>query len=293
MTAAGRWSGGNDKHSARVSERKDRTVSMRFPKETPEYRAARDALLASEVALRRQMEAVAAQLRALPPGGEVPHDYVFDAVEEGGATTAIRMSELFRGGDTLMMYHYMFPRHSRDERPGPTTGVMASVPLAEGPCPSCTALIDMWDGTMPHFEGLGGNLVVVARAPIARVAAFARDKGWKHTRLVSAANNTFRRDYGGDGPDGEPVPIMTVFRHWPDGVFRLHWASELIYELPDPGQARHLGRSNHSGHCSTSRLPDARRATSRRPTLHTWSHAFAWILAVCRNGSVSVMREGR
>ena len=119
---------------------------------------------------------------------------------------------------------------------------MANVPLADGPCPSCTALIDMWDGTMPHFEGLGGNLVVVARAPIARVAAYARDKGWKHTRLVSAANNTFRRDYGGDGPDGEPVPIMTVFKRWPDGVVRLHWASELIHEPPDPGQdPRHLG----------------------------------------------------
>jgi predicted dithiol-disulfide oxidoreductase (DUF899 family) len=53
-------------------------MSMRFPNETSEYRAARDALLASEIALRRQMEAVAAQLRALPPGGEVPQDYVFD-----------------------------------------------------------------------------------------------------------------------------------------------------------------------------------------------------------------------
>ena len=45
---------------------------MSFPNETPEYRAARDALLASEIALRRQMEAVAAQLRALPPGGKCP-----------------------------------------------------------------------------------------------------------------------------------------------------------------------------------------------------------------------------
>jgi predicted dithiol-disulfide oxidoreductase (DUF899 family) len=152
------------------------------------------------------------------------------------------MSQLFRGSDTLMIYHYMFPRYSTDMRPGPGSGSMANAPLAEAPCPSCTALIDMWDGTMPHFEGLGGNLVVVARAPIARVAAFARDRGWKHTRLLSAANNTFRRDYGGDGPDGEPVPILTVFKRWPDGVIRLHWASELFHEPPDAGQdPRHLG----------------------------------------------------
>jgi len=89
----------------------------------------------------------------------------------------------------------MFPRHAQDSRPGPTAGAMAQVPLAEGPCPSCTALIDMWEGTMPHFEGLGGNLAVVAKAPIERVAAFARDKGWKHIRLLSAAHNTFKRDY--------------------------------------------------------------------------------------------------
>ena len=98
---------------------------MSFPNETPEYRAARNALLASEIGLRRQMEAVAAQLRALPPGGEVPEDYVFEAAGAGGASTAIRMSELFRGGDTLMIYHYMFPRHSGDDRPGPTLGAMA------------------------------------------------------------------------------------------------------------------------------------------------------------------------
>ena len=217
-------------------------MSVAFPNESPAYRAARDALLEREVALRREMESVAEQLRALPPGGEVPEDYLFDCIGGDGAPGTVRMSELFGDGDTLMLYHYMFPRHSEDERPGSTAGAMAAVPLEEGPCPSCTALIDMWEGTMPHFQGLGGNLAIVARAPIDRVAAFARDKGWKHTRLLSAANNGFRRDYGGDGADGEPVPIMTVFKRWPDGVIRLHWASELVYAPTDPGQDyRHMG----------------------------------------------------
>jgi predicted dithiol-disulfide oxidoreductase (DUF899 family) len=217
-------------------------MGISFPNETPEYRTARNALLHKEIALRRQMEAVAAELRRLPAGGIVPEDYVFDAIGADGTPQRVKMSELFRGGDALMVYHYMFPRHSQDQRPGPTRGAMANVPLAEGPCPSCTALIDMWEGTMPHFEGLGGNLVIVARAPIETVAAFARDKGWKHVRLLSASANSFRRDYGGDGPDGEPVPIMTVFRRDSDGTIRLHWASELVFEPPDPGQdMRHLG----------------------------------------------------
>src|SRR5687767_13304256 len=153
-------------------------MSVTFPNEGLEYRSARTALLERELALRRQMETVAAELRALPPGGEVPEDYSFDTIGADGASSTVRLSELFRGGDTLMLYHYMFPRHAEDTRPGPTTGAMAQVPLAEGPCPSCTALIDMWEGTMPHFEGLGGNLAVVAKAPIERVSEFARDKGW-------------------------------------------------------------------------------------------------------------------
>ena len=95
---------------------------------------------------------------------------------------------------------------------------------------------------MPHFQGLGGNLVVVAKAPIDVVMAFARHRGWQHTRLVSAANSTFRRDYGGDAPDGQPVPIMTVFKRKPNGSIRLHWASELVHAQADPGQdMRHLG----------------------------------------------------
>jgi predicted dithiol-disulfide oxidoreductase (DUF899 family) len=217
-------------------------MGISFPNETSEYRAARNTLLQREIALRRQMEAVAAELRRLPAGGEVPEDYVFERSGADGAPEKVRLSELFRGGDALMIYHYMFPRHSEDDRPGPAGGAMAEVPLREGPCPSCTALIDMWEGTMPHFEGLGGNLAIVARAPIEQVAAFARDKGWKHARLLSAAGTRFRRDYGGDGPDGEPVPIMTVFKREADGTIRLHWASELVFEPADPGQdMRHMG----------------------------------------------------
>jgi predicted dithiol-disulfide oxidoreductase (DUF899 family) len=132
-------------------------MAITFPNETAVYRAARDALLQSELALRRQMEAVAAELRALPPGGEVPEDYAFDEIGSDGELVVVRMSELFRGRDTLMVYHYMFPRHSGDQRAGPTRGAFAERPLNEGPCPSCTALIDMWESTMPHFEGLSAR----------------------------------------------------------------------------------------------------------------------------------------
>ena len=43
-----------------------------FPNESKEYRAARNALLAEEIELRRHLERVAEQRRALPTGGEIP-----------------------------------------------------------------------------------------------------------------------------------------------------------------------------------------------------------------------------
>src|SRR5262245_51393317 len=136
-------------------------MSVSFPNESPEYRTARNALLQREIALRREMESVAAQLRSLPPGGAIAEDYVFDRVDEHGAVGTVRMSELFGGCDTLMVYHYMFPRHSSDSRARPRQGMFATMPIEEGPCPSCTAIIETWEGAMPHFRGLGGNLVIV------------------------------------------------------------------------------------------------------------------------------------
>ena len=47
-------------------------MGVTFPNESPEYRQARDKLLHREAALRREMEAVAAELRALPPGESGP-----------------------------------------------------------------------------------------------------------------------------------------------------------------------------------------------------------------------------
>ena len=84
--------------------------------------------------------------------------------------------------------------------------------------------------------------MVVARAPIERVAAFAREKGWTQVRLLSAGHSSFRRDHGGDTPDLESQPIMTVFKRDLNGTIRLHWASELLFEPTDPAQdPRHLG----------------------------------------------------
>src|SRR5213592_895448 len=177
-----------------------------YPGESPEYRTARDQLLAQEIELRRAMEAVAASRRALPPGGVVPEDYVFQGTGPDGGPADVRLSELFAPGkDSLVIYSFMFPRDPGDERPGPAHGETALLPLAEGPCPSCTALLDQLDGAAEHATQLI-NLAVVAKSPLSRVVAFANERGWRRLRFLSSVENTYNRDYHGETADGSQRP---------------------------------------------------------------------------------------
>jgi predicted dithiol-disulfide oxidoreductase (DUF899 family) len=212
-----------------------------FPGESAEYRAARDRLLVKEIDLRRSMEAVAAARRELPPGGAVPEDYVFQGRPSDAVSTDVRLSELFMPGkDSLVIYSFMFPRDPADERPGPRTGETALLPLADGPCPSCVALLDQLDGAAEHAVQLV-NFAVVAKAPLTRVLAFGEERGWRHLRLLSSASNTYNRDYLAETAEGHQRPMLNVF-HRADDTIRHFWGSELFYAPSDPGQdPRHVG----------------------------------------------------
>jgi predicted dithiol-disulfide oxidoreductase (DUF899 family) len=210
-------------------------MSMAFPNESAEYRAARDRLLEQERELRRATEEVAAARRALPAGGEVPEDYVFE-----GAQGAVRLSELFGGRDALMIYSFMFPRHRHDDRPGPTTGETARLPLAEGPCPSCTALLDQLDGAVGHVSP-HLSFAVVAKTSVDRLLTWGRERGWRRLRLLSAAANDYNRDYGAETEDGQQNPMLNVFER-DSATIRHFWGSELLYAPTEPGQdPRHVG----------------------------------------------------
>src|ERR1022692_1080477 len=77
-----------------------------YPNESAEYREARNKLLAEEIALRRQMEAVAARRRALPPGGAVPQDYLFERIGKNLMPERVEMSKLFGRHPTLILYSF-------------------------------------------------------------------------------------------------------------------------------------------------------------------------------------------
>lgn len=186
------------------------------------------------------MESVAAARRALPPGGLVPHDYVFQGADARGESTEVRLSELFSPGhDSLVIYHYMFPRDPDDDRPGPASGESAALPIGDGPCPSCTAVLDQLDGAVDHVAP-HVDFAVVARAPLPRLLTFATERGWRRLRLLSCAGTTFSRDYHAETPAGRPSPMLNVF-HRDDVGIRHFWGSELFYEPTEPGQdPRHI-----------------------------------------------------
>jgi predicted dithiol-disulfide oxidoreductase (DUF899 family) len=216
-------------------------MSISFPGESAEYRAARDRLLEQEVELRREMEAVAAARRELPPGGPVPEDYIFRGAGADGAATEVRLSELFAPGkDSLVIYSFMFPRDPGDDRPGPTTGGTSRLPLAQGPCPSCTALLDQLDGAVEHVSP-HINFAVVAKAPVEHVLAFAEERGWSRLRLLSSAGTGYNRDYLAETTEGHQRPMLNVF-HRDGELVRHFWGSELFYAPTEPGQdPRHVG----------------------------------------------------
>jgi len=218
----------------------DGAMHITFPGESAAYRAARARLLEQEVALRRQMEAVAAARRELPPGGLVPTDYVFEGEGPSGSVAKLRLSELFGGKRSLVVYSMMFPRDPGDARPGADTGATARLPLVEAPCPSCTALLDQLDGAAGHVAPHVA-FVVSAGTSFDRLETFAGERGWRRLRLVSAAGNTFTRDYHGQSETGASRPMLNVFSKNGDEI-RHFWGSEMLYAGADPGQdPRHVG----------------------------------------------------
>jgi predicted dithiol-disulfide oxidoreductase (DUF899 family) len=187
----------------------------RFPGESPEYRTARGALLEAELALQKQIQAVAEQRRHLPLGGEA-QDYVFARESvPGGAAQPVRLSELFAPAkDTLLLYSYMFS------------------PQMKQPCPMCTSFLDGLNGNAQHIERRV-NLAVAAKSPIQRIGEFARGRGWSNLKLLSSSGTTYNQDYYGESEEGGQIPMMTVFTRR-NGKIHHFYSSEAVF-VPEEG----------------------------------------------------------
>ena len=209
---------------------------LSFPNESAEYRAARLDLLNDEIALRRQIEAVAAKRRALPPGGEIAEDYVFERIGAFQRPETVKLSELFGDKPTIILQSFMF---------GPDRDL---------PCAGCTHMIDSIDGGARYVDDRA-PLYVVAKSPIARLVEWARVRGWKHLTFLSDITTRYSADYFGDTrkfppamradrdlKDGEEwdETIFNVFRKQ-DGAIRHHWGSEMAFAPTEAGQDHRAG----------------------------------------------------
>lgn len=198
----------NDLVSARELARRN---GLSFPNESPEYRQARDDLLAEEIELRRHIERVAEQRRALPPGGQVTKDYRFQ-----GPDGEVTLKDLFGNKSTLVIYNYMYG------------------PQRERPCPMCTSMLSALDGEVPDISQRVA-FAVVARSPIERLMAFKKERGWHHLPLYSDTADEFSRDYRAIGPDGSDDAAYNVFTI-KDRVICHFWNPEMGPATADPGQ---------------------------------------------------------
>ena len=188
------------------------------PNETAEYRTARNKLLQMEADLRDQVASLARARAALPPGGEVTEDYTFTAMQDGKIVEQA-MSGLFGDHDSLMIYSFMY---------GPDD---------KSPCPMCTSFLDSLNGAAHHIEQRTA-LAIVASAPIGTSAAFADQRGWNQLQMISSSGNAYNRDYFGESPEGEQLPICNVFQKRRDKIHHF-WSSELFFAKVD-GQPRHV-----------------------------------------------------
>lgn len=185
-------------------------ASRPYPGDSAAYRRARTALLAEEIELRRHIERVAAQRRALPPGGEAK-GYTFRDQNDA----VLPLADLFGKHDTLVSYFWMFgPRRPR-------------------PCPMCTAFLDAFDRPSRSITQRVG-LVVIGRSPVARQLAFARERGWQDLQFFQSIGDEFARDYRALGPRDEEMPALDVWIKR-DGRVNHFWAGELG-GTEDPGQ---------------------------------------------------------
>jgi predicted dithiol-disulfide oxidoreductase (DUF899 family) len=185
-------------------------ASKPYPNDSEAYRAARTALLAEEIELRRHIERVAEQRRALPLGGEA-RGYQFK--DENAAT--VPLAALFGKHDTLVTYFWMYG------------------PQRERPCPMCTAFLGALDIPARDMTQKVA-LAVLGRSPVERQLAFARERGWRNLKFYATVGDDFARDYRGLAPDGSEWPALDVWVK-KDGRVHHFWGAEMG-GTQDPGQ---------------------------------------------------------
>jgi predicted dithiol-disulfide oxidoreductase (DUF899 family) len=169
---------------------------------SPEYVDARMSLRAAERALRDQVEEVARLRRALPEGSALSEYKLTEGsldLEADGPTQQVRLVDLFGNHDVLVVYHLMF--HPDDDQA----------------CPMCSLWVDGLHGVSHHIAQWSG-CAVIGKAPLDKLRAWARHRGWQGLRLVSSHGTSFNADMHVETAKGGQWPAVSVFARDRDEV---------------------------------------------------------------------------
>lgn len=134
-----------------------------------QWLAARLELLKAEKELTRRSDELAKQRKELP-WVRIDKQYQFET-EDGKASLA----DLFKGRSQILVYHFMF---GPDYKAG---------------CPSCTSIANGFNGFANQLADRGVMLWAVSRAPLTKLQAYKREKGWTFPWASS-----FKSDFNSD-----------------------------------------------------------------------------------------------
>jgi predicted dithiol-disulfide oxidoreductase (DUF899 family) len=152
-----------------TSERRNR-ISEHPIVSAQQWFTLRKELLRKEKELTGLRDRLNAERRELP-WVRVEKNYIFDA--PGGK---VSLTDLFAGRSQLVVYHFMF---------GPDWN--------EG-CPSCSFMSDHIDATLAHLAARDVTMVMVSRAPLAKIESFKKRMGWRFN-WVSSYGSDFNPDF--------------------------------------------------------------------------------------------------
>lgn len=116
----------------------------------------------------------------------------FEDVELAGEGGPVRLSDLFRGGEDLLLVHSM--------------GVG---------CPYCTLWADGFQGVLTHLEDRTA-FALCSEDSLENLVRVKGERGWGFP-VVSAAGTTFTADAAMKGGEGESWPGVSAFRRREDG----------------------------------------------------------------------------
>lgn len=167
-----------------------------------DWQAARARLLVKEKQATRARDALAAERRRQPMV-RIEQDYVFE-----GPLGNVHLRELFDGHRQLLLYHFMF-----------APGVHG---WPDAGCPGCSMFVDYLCHPS-HLHARDTSLVLVSRAPLAKIERYRKRMGWNYP-WYSSAGSGFNRDMGVTSDEGES-PGLSVFLRDGDAVYRTHFVT--------------------------------------------------------------------